>query len=282
MQEIIHRGHLFIAQPPLYKITEGRKDTYLKDDREYHSFLVERIKDAWEVEMVVDGESKSLKGARLAQFLDAVEGLGENLERLASRGYPADALRVALLQGLVDRDSFADLETMERVAHIIEASGFHDVAVSRDEEYGTGILTFVSRRDGVERAVRFDRDLLASAEYRAMARNKVGLEALAASSYGLLNGDVTESELTQEEVLERLFAGAKKGLGVQRYKGLGEMNAEQLWETTMDPEKRSLLQVTIEDDVGADQIFSTLMGDQVEPRREFIENNALNVRNLDV
>jgi len=283
MQEVIHRGHLFIAQPPLYKITEGRKDTYLKDDREYHAFLVERIKDAWEVVMVADGEVKSLKGARLAQFLDAVEGFRDQLDRLATRGYPADALRVALLQGLVDRDAFADLAKMERVAHIIEASGFHDVAVSRDEEYGTGILTFVSRRDGVERAVRFDRDLLASAEYRAMARNKIGLEALAASSYALRNGsDVMEPELTQEEVLERLFAGAKKGLGVQRYKGLGEMNAEQLWETTMDPEKRSLLQVTIDDDVGADQIFSTLMGDQVEPRREFIENNALNVRNLDV
>ncbi len=282
MEEVIQRGHLYIAQPPLYKVAEGKKQVYLKDDHEYHRFLVERIQDAWTLELDGDGKRRKLSGVRLAQFLEGVEDFRRNLERLASRGYPEDALRVALAHGLTDKNALADLKLVSAVGEIIEASGFHHVAVAKDEEYGTGILTFVSRRDGVERTVKLDRDLLATAEYRALARNKAGLEALAVASYVIEHDGESEANLTQDEVLDKLYAGAKRGLAIQRYKGLGEMNAEQLWETTMDPERRSLLRVSIDDRVGAEQIFSTLMGDQVEPRRLFIEDNALNVRNLDV
>ncbi len=282
MEEVIQRGHLYIAQPPLYKIAEGKKHVYLKDDRDYHRYLVERIQDGWTLSVGTDGRAKKLSGARLAQFLDGIEEFRRNLGRLASRGFPADALRVALRHGLTDKTSLADLPRVRQVAEIIEASGFHDVEVTKDEEYGTAVVSFMSRRDGVERRVRIDRDLLASAEYRAMARNKPGLEALEAASYGIEHEGEGENDLSQDEVLERLYAGAKKGLSIQRYKGLGEMNAEQLWETTMDPERRSLLKVSIHDKAGAEETFSTLMGDQVEPRRQFIENNALNVRNLDV
>ncbi len=145
-----------------------------------------------------------------------------------------------------------------------------------------GYVAFVSRRDGVERQVRLDRDLVTTAEFRSMVRNKVGLEALTATSFTLINGEESVSVDSLTEALNGLYARARKGLNVQRYKGLGEMNAEQLWETTMDPEKRRLLRVTVEDNVAADDIFSTLMGDQVEPRREFIIRNALDVRNLDI
>jgi DNA gyrase subunit B len=282
MKAVIERGHLYIAQPPLYKVSEGKKHVYLKDDREYHHYLVGRIQDAWSLTVATDGKSRKLSGARLAQFLEGIEDFRRNLERLASRGLPPDAVRVALRHGLTDKSSLADLPRVRKVAEIIEASGFHDVEVTKDEEYGTAVLSFRSRRDGVERQVKIDRDLLTSAEYRAMARNKLGLETLEASSYGIEHDGEKERELTQDEVLDRLYAGAKRGLAIQRYKGLGEMNAEQLWETTMDPEHRSLLRVSIDDEVGADQIFSILMGDAVEPRREFIETNALNVRNLDI
>ncbi len=282
MEEVIQRGHLYIAQPPLYKVSEGKKHTYLKDDVAYHRFLVERIQDAWSVTLHADGKSRKLAGPRLAQFLDGLEDFRRNLERLASRGLPADALKAALQGGLTDKTSLAELVRVRKVAEIIEASGFHDVEVAKDEEYGTAVISFLSRRDGVERRVKIDRDLVTGAEYRAMARNKVGLEALAASGYAIERDGERATDLSQDEVLDRLYAGAKKGLAIQRYKGLGEMNAEQLWETTMDPERRSLLKVAIDDKVGADQIFSILMGDQVEPRREFIETNALNVRNLDV
>ncbi|MGE0640694.1 MAG: DNA topoisomerase (ATP-hydrolyzing) subunit B [Thermoanaerobaculia bacterium] len=291
MAELIRRGHLYIAQPPLYKVAEGKKDAYLKDDREYRAFLVERIQNGWE--MAVDG-ARPMKGARLGQFVEKVESFRENLDKLITRGFPHDALKVALLGGLTDKKSLADKERLKAVAEVIEASGFHGVEVGEDDEHGTGYITFRSRRDGVDRDVRFDWNLLTSAEYRALAGNAPGLEALAAKRFAVQkSADTSEKASKKEqppasehdsldEAMETLYAGAKKGLSFQRYKGLGEMNAEQLWETTMDPQRRRLLQVRIEDDVEADGIFTILMGDQVEPRREFIEQNALNVKNLDV
>ena len=134
----------------------------------------------------------------------------------------------------------------------------------------------------VERTVEFGLELVSSPEYRALARNEAGLEALEAEGFSLFKGEELDCELGSiEEVVDHLSAAAQKGLSVQRYKGLGEMNPSQLWETTMDPDRRSLLQVRIEDEMRADEVFTTLMGDQVEPRRRFIEENALRA-NLDV
>jgi DNA gyrase subunit B len=306
MGELIRRGHLYIAQPPLYKVAEGKRESYLKDDREYRAFLVSRIEGSWEV--AVDG-GRAIKGPRLANWVEKVEQLRENLGKLVSRGFPQDALRAALLGGLTDKKSLADAEKVRQVAEVLEAIGFRGVAISNDPEHGTGAISFVSRRDGVERQVRIDWNLLTSVEYRALATNGPGLEALAGKSFALKKNEdepeaapagaegeakaapapkksrvkiepVTVESL--DEAMETLYGGAKRGLSIQRYKGLGEMNAEQLWETTMDPQRRRLLQVKIEDDVEADSIFTILMGDLVEPRREFIEQNALNVRNLDV
>jgi len=283
MQEIIERGYLYVAQPPLFKVAEGRKkETYLKDESEYQRFMVERIQESWKLSVEIDGEQKSLSGSRLATFLEQVESFRDEMDRLVSRGYPEDALRVALLNGLKDKKALSDQTKLSEIAHIIEASGFHSVEVGEDEEHGTGFIRFVSRRDGVERNVKLDWDLVSTAEYRAMARNRHGIDALTTTGFVLQKGDDTIEVATLNEALETLYEGARKGLSIQRYKGLGEMNAEQLWETTMDPEKRHLLQVRIEDHVGADDLFSVLMGDQVAPRREFIEQNALNVKNLDI
>ena len=288
MSELIRRGYLYIAQPPLYKVAEGKRDTYLKDDREYRAFLIERIQASWE--LALDG-GKPLKGARLAQLVEKVESFREHLAKLTARGYPEDALKVALLGGLVDKKTLADKERLRAVAEVIEASGFRNVEVGDDPEHGIGSISFHSRRDGVDRDVKLDWNLLTSAEYRALAGNAQGLEAMAAKSFRLRRveegtgkkeqPEPSEHE-TLDEAMETLYAGAKKGLSIQRYKGLGEMNAEQLWETTMDPQRRRLLQVRIDDEIEADNIFTVLMGDLVEPRREFIEQNALNVKNLDV
>jgi len=283
MKEIIERGYLYVAQPPLFKVAEGRKkETYLKDESEYQRFMVERIQESWKLSVEIDGEQKILSGSRLATFLEQVESFRDEMDRLVSRGYPEDALRVALLNGLKDKKALSDQTKLSEIAHIIEASGFHSVVVGEDEEHGTGFIRFVSRRDGVERNVKLDWDLVSTAEYRAMARNRHGIDALSSTGFVLQKGDDTIEVATLNEALETLYEGARKGLSIQRYKGLGEMNAEQLWETTMDPEKRHLLQVRIEDHVGADDLFSVLMGDQVAPRREFIEQNALNVKNLDI
>jgi DNA gyrase subunit B len=304
MRQLIERGHLYIAQPPLYKVAEGKRESYLKDDREYRAFLVQRIQDAWEIAL---DEGRPVRGARLAQWVDKVETLRENLAKLVARGYPEDALRAALLHGVVDKKALADAAKLEELAQILEASGFHEVVTSFEEEHATGVVTFRSRRDGVEREVKIDWALVTSVEFRALAGNAVGLEALAAKSFALKKNEEEPEPAAEgapaapaasakkskaridpvvaeslEEAVETLYGGAKKGLSIQRYKGLGEMNAEQLWQTTMDPQKRRLLQVRVQDDVEADGIFTILMGDQVEPRREFIEKNALNVRNLDV
>jgi DNA gyrase subunit B len=285
MQEIIRRGYLYIAQPPLYKVAHGKTETYLKDDREYRAFLVNRIQEAWELGMgdgAATNGGKVLKGARLANFLEKVETFRENMDRLVARGYPADALKVALLHGIKDKKSLSDPDRLREVAEIVEAHGFRNVEVVQDEEHGTSLIRFSSRRDGVEREVRLGWSLITSAEYRALSQNAVGLEAIAAAGFSVVKGEEAETFESLDEALERLYGGAKKGLSIQRYKGLGEMNPQQLWETTMDPEKRRLLQVRIEDEVEADSIFTVLMGDQVEPRRVFIQDNALEVRNLDV
>ena len=325
MQEVIRRGHLYIAQPPLYKVSHGKSETYLKDDREYQAFLVSRIQEAWEMEVEGPdggnghGPRSRLAGARLAHFLERVASFREASDRLASRGYPIAALKIALLGGIRDKASLGDPEKVRAVALRLEeaeaAAGFHGVEVSQDEEHGTGRIRFFFRRDGVEREVRVDWGLVTSAEYRALANNSLGLEAIAASRFALsrtagpgpkaapraeetLAASAPSNAGTPspaptlaaaplakdslDEALELLYENAKKGLSIQRYKGLGEMNPDQLWETTMDPTRRRLLQVRIEDDVEADSIFTVLMGDEVDPRREFIQNNALDVRNLDV
>jgi DNA gyrase subunit B len=283
MLEIIERGHLYIAQPPLYKVAVGKKSIYLKDDREYQGYLIDRIRSDWHLELGNGGgEPEALTGAALGNFLEHVESFRDNLGRLVARGFPDEALRIALVQGLRSHEDLADAERVDEVARIVEASGFHEVQVVADEEHGARAIVFRSRRDGVDREVRIDWNLMTSAEYRSMARNRHGLEALGTKTFRLKNGDETLEYADLEEALATLYGGAKKGVTVQRYKGLGEMNADQLWETTMDPEKRTLLQVRVEDAVAADEVFTVLMGDQVEPRRNFIIDNALEVKNLDV
>jgi DNA gyrase subunit B len=291
MPEIINRGYLYIAQPPLYKVSHGKSEAYLKDDREYQAFLVDRIKDAWELEIDhreggdgngTNGDGNRLSGPRLVHFLEKIDHFRQNLDKLVSRGYPADALKVALINGVKDKTSLMDPARVEQIAHVIEASGFHNVTVGEDAEHSTLYVRFFSKRDGVDREVRIDWNLVTSAEYRAMANNQLGLEAIAARSFVLIKGENLTTHGTLEEALGTLYDGAKKGLSIQRYKGLGEMNPTQLWETTMDPTKRRLLKVQVEDDVDADAIFTVLMGDEVEPRRAFIQENALDVRNLDV
>jgi DNA gyrase subunit B len=292
MEEIIKRGYLYIAQPPLYKVSHGKSETYLKDDREYQVFLVDRIKDAWSLEIAhlaqddgrekANGDGGGLTGVRLAHFLEKMAIFRQNLDRLVLRGYPADAVKIALQNGVKDKTSLMDTEKIERIAHVIEASGFHDVVVGRDEEHSTLHIRFNSKRDGVEREIRIDWNLVTGAEYRAMANNQLGLDAISGTRFTLAKGEARSDYNTIEEALDSLYEGAKKGLSIQRYKGLGEMNPTQLWETTMDPTKRRLLRVHVEDDVEADAIFTILMGDEVEPRRAFIQDNALEVRNLDV
>jgi DNA gyrase subunit B len=292
MRDVIERGHLYIAQPPLYKLAHGKREVYLKDDTEYRAFLLERIQDSWQLELgggngsgagTGTGEPpRRLEGARLTHFVERLERFRESLDKLVSRGWPAAALEIALTAGVADKSSLDDPELLARVAAALTEAGYREVEMGQDAEHGTGQIGLVSRRDGVDRPVRVDWDLVASAEYRALAANHEGLEAVRAGRLVLHNGASSSEHASVDEALDTLYAGARKGLTIQRYKGLGEMNPEQLWKTTMDPATRRLLRVRIEDAFEAEQIFSTLMGDLVEPRRQFIQDNALEVKNLDV
>ena len=281
MKEIIERGYLYIAQPPLFKVSHGRSDTYLKDEKEYRQYLLGRIQDSYQLTIGTDG-GRTVEGPELTRHVERLEAFRSNLDRLVAHGYPKEALELALKAGVRDKDSLADRDRLAALAADLEAAGFLDIEVGEDPEHGTGVVTFVSKRDGVAREVRLDWDLAASAEYRSIAANPAGLEAVAAGAFTLTKGEDVSLHESLDELLESLYAGAKRGLSIQRYKGLGEMNPDQLWETTMNPETRRLLRVNIEDDVAADEIFSILMGDQVEPRREFIETNALHATNIDI
>ncbi len=295
MIEIIRRGHLYIAQPPLYKVMHGKSESYLKDDREYQAYLVERIKDAYELEIVpakANGsngaplgslaEANRLTGAKLAHFLEKLDVFRSNLEKLVSRGYPAEAVKLALAGGVRDRTALQEAAKLEALAGRLTEAGYGDVRIDSEEDHGTSCVRFFYKKDGVQREVRINWNLVTSAEYRALANNALGLEAISALGFTLYRGEGSSSHDSLESALDKLYEGAKKGISIQRYKGLGEMNPTQLWETTMDPAKRRLLRVEIEDEVEADSIFSVLMGDEVEPRRAFIQDNALEVRNLDV
>ncbi len=294
MREIIDRGHLYIAQPPLYRVAEGKKVAYLKEEGDLRTHLTERIQKSWELVIAEkdaqdDSDAGILKAKRLASVLEQLDVFRSNLLRLKQRGYSVEALSVALLNGLRTREDLRDGERLRAVGQALEASGFTDVTIREPSEATAeataieGSIVFRSRQDGVERILDFNLDLLRSPEFRAMARDEAGLRALAAEGFTAQN--IKTDQATHfdglDEVVEFLYNEAKKGLNIQRYKGLGEMNPDQLWETTMDPDRRTLLQVKIEDDIDADEIFTTLMGDQVEPRRRFIEANALNA-NLDV
>jgi DNA gyrase subunit B len=287
MRELIERGHLYIAQPPLFKVGQGKKETYLKDEEEYSGYLIARIKDDWELSFhgASDNGSDGVQrfaGDDLQEFLRKIERFRSSMSSLAARGYPEDALRVALLHGLVGRRVLKDDNRLERIAQVIEASGFHDVVLHRAQGESTGSIEFTSRRDGVERRVRIDNELVGSSEYRSLSHNEEGLRSLAGSDFAVARRDEKSACSSLDEAIETLYGEARRNLNIQRYKGLGEMNPEQLWETTMDPEKRHLLQVRIEDAFSTDDIFSVLMGDDVEPRRDFIQRNALHVTNLDV
>ncbi len=281
MKSIIERGYLYIAQPPLFKVSHGRSETYLKDEKEYRQYLLGRIQDSYRLTIGTNG-GRTVEGPELTRHVERLETFRANLDRLVARGYPKEALEMALRAGVRDKDSLADRERLATLAAALEAAGFLDLEVGEDREHGTGVVSFVAKRDGVAREVRLDWDLAASAEYRSMAGNPAGLEAVGAAGFTLAKGEDVSLLESLDDLLESLYAGAKRGLSIQRYKGLGEMNPDQLWETTMNPETRRLLRVTIEDDVAADEIFSILMGDQVEPRREFIETNALHATNIDI
>jgi DNA gyrase subunit B len=277
MKELIERGHLYIAQPPLYKARHGKSERYLKDDHALDAFLMERAVENRRVRLP---DGREIDGARLVRLLERLVAYGKLIEHVERRGTPRRLAELLLAGEVKDAEAFSDKPRLLELIRPLRGSGA-DVVLEKDEEHGVFEVVLQHEVNGVPKSVRLGHDFVSSPEYKALYSTYEEFRDLDRPPLVVVDGG--ERPLAgRDELLQHFLAEGKRGLSIQRYKGLGEMNAEQLWESTMDPATRTLLQVRLEDDEVAENIFTTLMGDAVEPRRLFIEENALNVRNLDI
>ncbi|MEE8556972.1 MAG: toprim domain-containing protein [Myxococcota bacterium] len=289
MRELIERGYVYLGQPPLYKIKRGKEERYVQDDDELTDHLIRF--GLQETQVFAEGQKTPIAEPVLNELVlntRKCEKVAETLERrgVDSRLVESAALGAGLtIQDLAPED--LDRSGIEaRIFRYLE-SAYPDVLPlefewSRDEEHSLWCMSLRSYQAGVIRQLLCDGTLLESPEYRRFLRFSEQAQNAGPTPFRVVHGGRETSVPTARHLLKHVLAMGSKGQYVQRYKGLGEMNADQLWETTMDPRKRTLLQVRIDDAVEADETFSILMGDAVEPRREFIEKNALNVVNLDI
>jgi DNA gyrase subunit B len=288
MPDLVEKGHLFIAQPPLYKVKRGKQERYLKDEATLEDHLIELGTENIRVRATNDGTG--LTGQSLQNFVKKVSRW-EKLMALITRKRKNRVIIEGLLleeefneETLKDEKALRSIES--RLASYVNLMAPEQAPVScaleEDPEHNCFKLICSTRTNGSRTQTIIDREFLISAEYKEIKKLFADLTSIGVPPYAVENGDQKAQLRSLTEVLEYIMEGGKKGQYIQRYKGLGEMNPGQLWETTMNPETRVLLQVRIEDAVEANDIFSTLMGDEVEPRRKFIEEHALTVKNLDV
>jgi DNA gyrase subunit B len=280
MEELVGRGHLYIAQPPLYKVSHRRRDVYLKDDDELSRFLLDRVAD--EFRLVLGATGIDLTGDELRGAVLAAERWHEILDRLERRGWPPDVVMAALDLTEGDEHPLGSEAHAGALAAELEELGYDAVRVVLDEEHGMYEVACLVGVNGRSREVRLGRALSRSGHFRRAKQQLARIAPLRVGPYHLERNGERATVETLRQLVSHVYEIAKKGLSIQRYKGLGEMNPTQLWETTMDPEHRRLLQVSVEDAARADELFTVLMGDAVEPRRRFIEENALEARNLDI
>jgi DNA gyrase subunit B len=277
MPELVERGHIYIAQPPLYKIKQGRDERYLKDEHELRNYML----------------VSALNNAAFYPALDATPIQGEALGEIAKQYFLAEAVIDRLSHFIAPEASHAllilpalsldDEAQAKRSAKLLEdvCGGVIRAEVETDIN-GELRLRLEKLFHGNYSLSYLDKEFLQSGDYVQIRQTADALSGLISPTAYAMRGEQKRGVTSFKQTIEWLLEEAKKGVSIQRYKGLGEMNPEQLWETTMDVTNRILLRVRIEDAVGADEIFTTLMGDVVEPRRAFIEKNALGVKNLDV
>ena len=289
MSDVIERGHLYIAQPPLFKIKKGKTERYLKDESELDQYLLE----IGTSNLSLAGKSGPIKGKQLIQLAKRIIHYNRLREVIEKQGLCREVIEIVaghakFKEELLAKGQEKELEAViHSVQNEIEKKRLAILPVSfilmEDPDYNTNAVVCSSRRNGNYIQTLIGRDLIRSPEFRELRRFQKEFSSSAGSPpYKITNKETAYEVEEIPEILQIIFTAGKKGQEVQRYKGLGEMNPGQLWETTMDPSNRNLLQVRIEDAVEADELFSVLMGDKVEPRREFIEEFALDVRNLDV
>ena len=287
MPQIIERGYLYIAQPPLFKVKRGKTERYIKDDSRMEDFLLDLA--AEDIELFSPELGDWLTGERLTSTLKKLVQFEKTLDKFRRKRLDVMVLRAILLDKSFTKSHLKDADKLKQVAALVEdyLKQYHpktrtEWAIENDEEHEALRLRFDSKYDAAHSSIILDENFVTTPEFRELQSLSPALLGLGAPAYrGRDKGEEKSFNDTGKLVRYVLDLG-KKGLAIQRYKGLGEMNPDQLWKTTMDPETRTFLQVTVEDSVKADEIFTILMGDQVEPRRAFIQRHALEVRNLDV
>ncbi|MCY4263068.1 MAG: toprim domain-containing protein, partial [Candidatus Dadabacteria bacterium] len=292
-REVIEKGYLYVAQPPLYLVRKGKKETYLKDDQEYEELLVSLGVEGLEIAPGgPNGHSGEIRGTKLFDLVQKAIRYGKLLDRMSRWGRSR-----GIVDGFARRSDFgktvlrlgneASLDT--HLAEIKQWLGesYPDITdldwtLGEDTEHNSNSIEYGFRENGRISSCVIDFNFLASPDFREIRKLAESLRPLWDSSSHIVDDGREKGIGNLEEFVEFIMNRGKKGQFIQRYKGLGEMNPEQLWSTTMNPENRILKQVQVDDAVEADEIFSKLMGDQVEPRKEFIELNALRVSNLDI
>jgi DNA gyrase subunit B len=285
MPDLVENGNIYIAQPPLFKVKRGKKEEYIKDERSMVRYMMRQATN--DLKVRTGNDAVVLEGRELARSLEEMVEFKRFCDKTSRRlGNDSRMLRV-LLEGIGTatkgqkaalRAVFESVDQMARVEKLLAEAGYK-TELLEDEEHG--LWEIVASSDN-SNSIVIDWNFASYVEFQKTVELYASLEEKLKAPFVVGENGTSESVATREDLLERVFAAAKKDLTIQRYKGLGEMNPDQLWETTMNPDKRTLLQVKVDDAVETDQIFTVLMGDAVEPRRKFIEDNALDVKNLDV
>ncbi|MBT8108790.1 MAG: DNA topoisomerase (ATP-hydrolyzing) subunit B [Gammaproteobacteria bacterium] len=294
MPELIERGHVYIAQPPLYKIKRGKQEVYVKDDAELDTYLLNAAMD--NAALYVNAEAPPLAGVALETLAKEYIGVENIINRLSGR-YDELVLRALSAMPAVSAEVAEDLDALAAWTAKFSAAlpkhsgdraengngGSFSAELDRGDEGGEGVRIVITKmQHGLGMTRYLPREFFGTHEYRHIVSLAEKLADLLSEGAFIRRGEREQPVETFAEAVEWLMGEARRGQSIQRYKGLGEMNPNQLWDTTVNPDTRRLMQVKIEDAVKADEIFTTLMGDQVEPRREFIEKNALTVENLDI
>jgi len=278
MPQLIEKGHLYIARPPLYKITKGKSVHYLRDERSYEQYIIKKISEEFKVK--VSRQKEYISGEKFRKFLHRIIAKKSYIQLLERKNYPFFLIDILLSSGVEDTDFLRKKSQLEKIQSLLTEKGITSV-LSMDEEYGLYELAVNFQINGMNVSCKVNSDLITSAEYRSLCKIHKELESFRTPFHVLSDSEKVKVE-NEAKLLDFLLQKGKKGVVIQRYKGLGEMTPQQLWETTMDPEERYLLKVSIQDAVEAEEVFTILMGEEVESRRNFIEKNALEAQNLDI
>jgi DNA gyrase subunit B len=279
MRPLIERGYLYLAQPPLFLVKKGKSRMYLKNEKELENYLLRRVGSDISV---FSKDNHELKGSELVKFVKLINRKTRMVNNLEKRGIPRE-LTLTLIDLIRDEESFKTKERAEEIAEKIREKEFcTSCVINFDEEYSTYTLALEYEFSGVGLRKTINWEYLTGPEFAEVNEVYEKLRDYPAPPYFIKNGNDSTEISIQSELTSFLMERVKKGLSIQRYKGLGEMNPDQLWETTMDPDNRTLLQVSINDYLDSENLFDTLMGNDSNKRKEFIISNALNVKNLDI